>query len=94
MVIPRLPHTWVARWRFFLCYLVYLTCSPSISIIVTFYALFYCDEFSWGKSRAVAADDTDVEAGHGHGAADSKGKSPMTKEENDMDKFTSRNPPL
>lgn len=94
MVITWFPHTWLARWRFFLGYWVYLTCSPFMNIIVTFYALLHCDEFSWGKTRAVAAGDPDVEAGYGYDADDSKGKSHITKEENDMEKFTSRGPPM
>lgn len=65
-----------------------------MNIIITFYAMLNCDEFSWGKTRAVASGNSDVEAGHGCGAVGFKGKSLLTKETNDMEKFPTQTPPM
>ena len=47
----------MARVRFMIGFFVYLVASPFMNLIIIIYALLHCDEFSWGKTRAVVEDE-------------------------------------
>lgn len=59
----------MARVRFVVGFFIYLVASPFMNMIIIVYALLHCDEFSWGKTRAVAQDDEEAglitNGGHG-----------------------------
>lgn len=60
----------MARVRFVVGFFIYLVASPVMNLIIIVYALLHCDEFSWGKTRAVDDEESTVGLGpHGHGHA-------------------------
>lgn len=52
-IVAWLPRTAIGRVRFVAGFAIYLVASPIMNTIFTFYALLHCDEFSWGKTRAI-----------------------------------------
>ncbi|KAK0391145.1 hypothetical protein NLU13_0646 [Sarocladium strictum] len=68
MIVTWLPHTPMARVRFVVGFFIYLFASPFMNLIILAYALLHCDEFSWGKTRAVSDEESGGEqnpGGHG-----------------------------
>lgn len=66
LIVVWFPHTAIARVRFLVGFVIYLVASPFVNVLITFYALLHCDEFSWGKTRAVAEDDIEAGEKRGH----------------------------
>lgn len=56
-----LPENRFQRYQFLVGLAVFVTCGPFINISVTLYAIFYMDNFSWGKTRQVIAEDPEEE---------------------------------
>jgi chitin synthase len=63
MIVTWLPHTPIARLRFIIGFFIYLVASPFMNMIILVYALLHCDEFSWGKTRAVSDEESGDSAG-------------------------------
>ncbi len=57
-----LPKNRLEQYQFMLGLAIFVACGPFVNISVTLYAIFYMDNFSWGKTRQVIADD-DVAVG-------------------------------
>ncbi|KXJ84900.1 chitin synthase-domain-containing protein, partial [Microdochium bolleyi] len=60
LIVTWFPHNTISRIRFVVGFFVYLVASPFMNVIIMFYSLFFCDEISWGKTRAVAEDDMEA----------------------------------
>lgn len=52
-----LPRNRLERYQYLVGLIVFVTCGPFINISVTLYAIIYMDNFSWGKTRQVIAED-------------------------------------
>ncbi|PHH62219.1 hypothetical protein CDD81_7346 [Ophiocordyceps australis] len=57
LIVVWLPHNAISRLRYLLGWLMYLVISPFMNMIIMFYSILHCDEFSWGKTRAVVNDE-------------------------------------
>lgn len=45
------------KLRFYKYFALYLLLSPFVALLVLSYSFYYMDDFSWGKTRAVAEEE-------------------------------------
>lgn len=58
-----IPRNRLERCQYLVGLAIFVTCGPFINISVSLYAIFYMDNFSWGKTRQVIAEPGEGEEG-------------------------------
>lgn len=58
-----MPKTRQAKCQFLVGIVIYFFSGPFLTILVLFYTMWHLDGFSWGKTRQVISEDTDVTNG-------------------------------